>query len=129
MNKETILINLEHFESDVLEKIKYFKDMIFALDTPKDIHNYEIGDYLLVVNGEVREVSDNSDFEDIGEEEQIAHLGKFHKNDKATVMQVIENWQMEDIYEHGIATKWKSQNDTIKIKGDKENVIWDIKQT
>jgi len=88
MNKETILINLEHFESDVLEKIKYFKDMIFALDTPKDIHNYEIGDYLLVVNGEVREVSGNPEFD----EKDVTDKEVLHEDDKATVVQVTEHW-------------------------------------
>ena len=88
MNKETILINLEHFESDVLEKIKYFKDMIFALDNPKDIHNYEIGDYLLVVNGEIREVSGNSEFDKTLYYEKDV----LHEDDKATVVQVIEHW-------------------------------------
>ena len=39
------------------------KDMIFALDNPQEIHNYEVDDYLLVVNGEIREVSGNSEFD------------------------------------------------------------------
>jgi hypothetical protein len=83
MNKEKLMDELEHFESDVLEKIKYLKDMIFALDNPKDIHNYEVDDYLLVVNGEIREVSGNSEFDE---------TDVLHEDDKATVVQVIEHW-------------------------------------
>jgi len=83
MNKEKLMDELEHFESDVLEKIKYLKDMIFALDNPQEIHNYEVDDYLLIVNGEIREVSGNSEFDE---------TDVLHEDDKATVVQVIEHW-------------------------------------
>tara|TARA_R110002020_G_scaffold5007_6_gene21408 strand:+ start:45 stop:314 length:270 start_codon:yes stop_codon:yes gene_type:complete len=88
MNKEKLMDELEHFESDVLEKIKYLKDMIFALDNPQEIHNYEVDDYLLIVNGEIREVSGNSEFD----EKDVTDKEVLHEDDKATVVQVIEHW-------------------------------------
>jgi len=88
MNKEKLMDELEHFESDVLEKIKYLKDMIFALDNPQEIHNYEVDDYLLVVNGEVREVSGNLEFD----EKDVTDKEVLHEDDKATVVQVTEHW-------------------------------------
>ena len=88
MNKEKLMDELEHFESDVLQKIKDFKDMTFALNNPKEIHNYEVDDYLLVVNGEIREVSGNTDFD----EKDITDKEVLHEDDKATVVQVIEHW-------------------------------------
>ena len=79
MNKEKLMDELEHFESDVLEKIKYLKDMIFALDNPQEIHNYEVDDYLLIVNGEIREVSGNSEFD----EKDVTDKEVLHEDDKA----------------------------------------------